>query len=399
MQVTKNNFQNVLFYIFLFFVFWGVIKTEDNSNTAIYFVTVIYMVAFIIGRVLTKKSLFITVDVNLLIALIFIFCWGYGVLVGILNGNSAEYIVRNFSGMLLYPLLLLLVSNLKLSHSKLVSFLLVISCMVSVLNLISYIVLFVFQLGVNEIWSKIPILNAYWIGIEDGSFSLIYSATKLMMIIYAYALYNFLYYKKYFSWWTLIIIAIGCIVIVVTKSGGVALQWIATTMIMFFSLISKKVSIKSLFFIGCLMCVLLLLIMISNFNPVGEIFSHEDGGNVVRYMEIEYIMENLTIEGAGLGATYGAIGKSYGIEVIYLDLLYKLGLVSLLIYGIYIYSFFKSIKLLNKTKGDWKDAVPLALLGYIWYSFGNPALFSGGRVLAHILALLMIKKRSYNEES
>ena len=392
MQILKNNFQNVLFYIYLFFVFWGVIKTEDNSNTAIYFITVIYMVTFIIGRLLTRNKLFIIIDVNLLIASIFCFCWGYGVLVGVLNGNSFDYILRNFSGMLLYPLLLLLINNLKLSNNNLAVFLLVISCMVSALNLISYIALFVFHLGFFEIWINIPILNACKIGEDVGGFYLIYSATGLMMIIYVYALYNFLYYKKYFSWCTVVIIAIGCIVIIVTKSGGFALQLIATSIFMVFALFDKNISIKSLVFIVCSTGVLLLLMTTSDFNPIEEIFSHDDGGNIIRYMQIEYILNNLKIEGAGLGATYGAVGRSYGVEVIYLDLLYKLGLVSLLIYGIYIYTFFKSIQLLNRTKGDWKDAVPMALMGYIWYSFGNPNLFAGTSIIAHILALLMIKK-------
>ena len=74
-----------------------------------------------------------------------------------------------------------------------------------------------------------------------------------------------------------------------------------------------------------------------------------------------------------------------------MDLMYKLGLFSVGIFGVYAYMLLEAMKLLKTRSGNAYDSMPLAMLGFIFFAFGNPVLFSGSSVLSCVLALIMIE--------
>lgn len=91
--------------------------------------------------------------------------------------------------------------------------------------------------------------------------------------------------------------------------------------------------------------------VIKDINSFEVVFGAHNGGNRVRYEQINYVLLHLFILGHGLGTEYGEIGKGYAIEVIYLDIIYKFGIAVIPIFYAYFFTFMKAIKLMKKGTG------------------------------------------------
>lgn len=370
---------------------WGMMKTKNESNEGFYLITVVYFLLFIIC--LSGNKFKCCMDIMSLIPLMMIGVWCYGCIFGIIHGNNIRYVLRNFSGMLLYILVYFFNSaNIKIERIN--KLLLRLSVCLSILTPIAYFFLFVIPDQRGWFVLKIPFLNAFATGIELTGFAVVYSGTHcLLTISYGYCLYQCINRDKYINKYLLFAVFDILVAVAFGKSGGLELEILMMTGVMIFFPFLKKITSKKTILLILGITAFILFINRVGLKPLLSIFDPGDEGNSTRYGQINYIFNNLSIFGHGLGAEYIAIKKGYGIEFIYGDLLYKFGIFGVIPIVIYFYTLIKSIKILAKSHGDWSDIIPFALMGYTFYALGNPVLFSGSSVISHILALIYIKEK------
>jgi hypothetical protein len=76
------------------------------------------------------------------------------------------------------------------------------------------------------------------------------------------------------------------------------------------------------------------LYLLSSFETFLKLYSSEIAGNVTRSVQLEYIIADLNLFGRGLGSSvtgYNVGGRTYGLELSYLNLIHKLGVFAIFI--------------------------------------------------------------------
>ena len=381
--MKQFRFKNLILFLYLFFCVWG-IKSVDESNTYIYLLTVLvsgYTILHIFSTKYGKLEMPCRYEIVMMVT--FVLTYIYGIILGFIRGNEQQYVLRNFAGMVLY-LACFIIANLDLKMAMVKKFVKYMGITLTILTPTVYCLVFV-------VWKleilNIPIINSFQTGVQDWGYTLEYYGIVMLFASYAYAMYQVMYYSKYR--YCLLMGLEAFLICFLTLSGGRVLELIALT---FFGVLGLAKSKRS----SSNRIIVIVMFVLAVFTiPIIAIwiFGRNDGGNQDRYRQIDFILHNLSFWGKGLGATYKQLDKGYGIETVYLDLIYKLGIFALPIYVIYISSFFMSYNLLSKSEGDWIDIMPITFMGYLWYSFGNPNLFSGGNIILHIVSLEIISAR------
>lgn len=387
----KISFLHLISYIYIVAGLWGLINT-DNTNTAFYVFTVGYVFAVMCFMVASNGNLTLRCNKVNRIPIMMVVIWLFGFLVGILKQNNISYMVRNFAGLFLYLVFYFLV-GVRLNLKTVEKIIVVLSSVVIIFTLIVYVML---RLSMINIVQSLPFVNCFMLNLDEtGYISVWYNAISLLPLGYVCCLHKCFHSGKY-SFKDLFIIA-GSLGVMMTcaRTGGVEIMILGMTAIVYISEFGFRVQ-KSFLFIGATAVAVVTLFFIwKGINPFVVIFGAADGGNSVRYRQIEYILSNLSVLGHGLGAEYTAIGKGYGIEVIYLDLVYKFGVAVIPIFYSYIYTFVQAIKFIRQGNGGYKEAIPLALMSYTFIALGNPVLFSATSVLCHVIALMIIEQKKY----
>lgn len=385
----KNNVINTVTNFYIFAGLYGLIVV-NNTNERFYLFTVIYVGLLFFLCMFNFRKLRIpgrsAID---LLPMLFIFTWGYGFLIGLLKSNNISFALRNFSGLLLYFVFYLFIGiGVDVQAIK------KIVCMIVILVAIFTPLTFgVVKIGhVMEI-RKIPLLNCFYLNYDDlGNVFVMYYCVSFLIAGYAICLYKCVYNNKYLGKHMLGCVYFLSVIMVCSRCGGTEAALLGMTFIIIAIAVRTRLTIK-LFLIAMFSTVFICLFLVaSGINPFQKIFGMVDSGNIVRYSQINYILKNLSFVGKGLGAEYTSIGKGYAIEVQYLDMLYKFGIFSLVIYGGYLITFYKAIKLLKKGNGNILYVIPLALLGGNFIGLGNPVLFSTNTIFSHIVSLLLIKQ-------
>ena len=145
------------------------------------------------------------------------------------------------------------------------------------------------------------------------------------------------------------------------------------------------------------------LIIERRLGIVNDIFSVSSSGNSKRYYQFQLVFERFKALGNGLGSrmdyavvnTAGSIREidSYGLEVSYLNLIDKFGILAFPLIYIFAYSYLKPVSMLAKGRGSTEfNIMTIGLLGYLFVALGNPVLFSPYNVVLHIISLLFLKK-------
>jgi hypothetical protein len=394
-EKQKESLFSIVTYVFIFLMLFSINgdNGKDSVLNADYVFSAIYILLSSLIIFGSRKSIK-EHSVISFFPLIFILLWLYGITLGIIKGNQFSFIVRNFAGMALYVLFYIF-RRCKMSFEVLKNLLLSLSFFVVFLTFISYF--FVYVLNMNGFRSGNQIITS--------SKAVLYSMREVSFVGFAYCLKRWLLDKKKF------LSLIYCffvyfVIFVCEKSGGDELALLSITFLIFilhFSyVLSKNKKIRLLIFFASSLSIVAILLLIPN-SPLIKLFSFEDSGNAIRYKEIDYILNNFSIFGNGLGAVFDSrIGTKYAggyaIEVIYLNIFHKFGILAILIIFMVVVSLFLCIKLIFDNPKSVNSVIPLSLLGYMISSIGNPMLFSPSNIVLHILAIILIDSLSTNKQ-
>lgn len=389
----KLNLIKVVSYIYIFCVMWGVFVV-NASQDLLYIMTVLFVLVQCLLLIGSNAKFKIYSGKTEYICLIILTAWLYGIIVGILRGNNVKFVFRNFAGLSLF-FLIYIIKNMRLSLKNILNLVLFISTLEAVLLPIAYICL---RMGIYGIYQKIPIISCLELNLDEtGYIGILFNSCSMIFVGYIFCLYKCLYLGKIFSKYMVVVIYDALVIMICSRMGGMELALLGLTALMVFAFAGRRMNKWgfTICLIGMLTAVMGMIIL--NINPIAIIFGRADSGNNERYRQINYVLSHFSAWGHGLGAEYTELGKGYAIEVIYVDLVYKLGLMSIPILGTYAYIMLNAIKILKKTEGNAYDSIPLGLTGCLFFSFGNPFLFSGVSVLSCIIAMLTIeniRKRS-----
>ena len=121
-------------------------------------------------------------------------------------------------------------------------------------------------------------------------------------------------------------------------------------------------------------------------------------GNAVRFEQFDKLIEDITWMGRGFGAPLSSgYARSaqfpYGFELSFVNIVHKLGVLSLLYFAFLVYSGFAVW--LSKAANAERYAC-LALLAYLFPSIGNPIVFAVECVFLHALALYVATRRRHD---
>lgn len=132
-------------------------------------------------------------------------------------------------------------------------------------------------------------------------------------------------------------------------------------------------------------------IVIRGINPF-----YEDGGNSTKMQQITLVLQEISkhlITGSGLGVNYDQLGRESSLEVVYFDLLNKMGIIG---FGVFIFTIFvyPIIKVINK--GLQKKNIYLFLVFWIslFITLGtNPYIVSslGMLIIAIVYSFFLLE--------
>ena len=345
------------------------------------------------------------------VALLFLICWLYGVVVGLLSGNKVNYIFANFAGMIFYILYFIMI-RFNVSKEKLFNLLL----FASMINLASNLLVKIFQtlLGGQIIDNKIisAIFGTFTTGSSTGQLRLLNINQLVIFVLLSVLLFRFLQISsrnKHCDNYVLrcsiapafILIFLSLYVLVfMSASKGYMLAVIFILSTFFYSTVfNKSFTFGSLFkfFVGCVFCVVFygILESLKFSNIIFQMFAQSDESNVIRYIQLAGMIQDLTLLGNGLGAEISGMirnqAKPYGFELTYINLIHKIGILSIPLFWCYFYSLYKAIIELRKQESWHYGAAALGSLCFLFPSIGNPMLFSPQMVALHCAALFLLR--------
>jgi hypothetical protein len=131
-------------------------------------------------------------------------------------------------------------------------------------------------------------------------------------------------------------------------------------------------------------------------NIITAMFDNNDTANILRYEQLFYLLNDLTIFGKGLGAVIPEysrnLEKPYGFELSYLNLIHKFGVFSLVLIILYCVTLIKAFKNIVKGYNVKYAVIAIGAMCYLLPSIGNPLLFAPQAVVLNCLALYIIRK-------
>ncbi len=368
--------------IYLYSCLWG-LWGEGGSQELLYIITIAFFAFNVIAHIIQGDIKYRFGKRTDKIATILIAVWLYGFVIGIIRGNNRLFIIRNFAGLLLYSIVFILnnsnINLLRLQKGVLfLSFLSAITIPIAfyLINYANYPVAILERIGIG---TNTPV---------NGKVTIWMSNHSLIFISYGFCLFKCIYNHKWISIYSICVLIEAVIVYFCARSGGILLELFAITAAIIYGPIKQKTK-KWRYIIYIFVALIGICIL---YKPVVELFDVvNDESNIIRLAQIKYIFQHLSIFGHGLGAQYSEIGKGYGIEVIYLDLLYKFGIFSFVILGIYVYTVIKAIRLIQRISKNAYNSMAVSFMGYLFVALGNPVLFAGASVVSHVLSLIIIE--------
>jgi hypothetical protein len=322
------------------------------------------------------------------------FSWCYGVLVGLLNGVEVSYVFSNFAGLSLYVLFYIFYFSVDLDVSKKALFFSAIcSC---IFGFYSVYDSFASVGGGGE-------LNQVGLaGIRT-----LYSATFLYVAPFLFVCLVRLFLQKKCGsgfksdlkagFWLLIF---GFTLVVPAMSKGFILVFVFMFILIFIegysSALRSLVIGKNLFIMTFLVFLAgtLLLLFTDFYNVIFFSFSSGEGSNSVRSEQFDYLLSEWSFSGAGLGSSlisgYRRDDAGYGFELTYINLVNKLGILSIPLFFSYVSVLFFGFKFFffdgKRVTGAWV----LGLMAFLIPGAGNPLLLAPVFVFMHFIAIMLI---------
>lgn len=378
---------------------------STNLSTSIYYAFFAVFIGLFVVYIFSRMKLVKLQTVDL-IALSFILVWIYGIIIGLIRGNERQYVFANFAGMVCYFMYFIFV-NYRIDSNKLIKIILLSGLL---LSLLSSLGMLSYQTGI-----RIPSFLSGNITFSSTGQIRIYTATlPIAFSLLGISFYQILYNNKDFhflnlhkkSYALLLFIISFFSIFIVTASKGFTLGGIFIIFIIFLFSYGSQIARKKLH-ISFVLFILLLLFGIITFNQLGyfniitEMFSNEDIANIARYTQLDYIIDDITFWGNGLGSIVpGFISNRespYGYELIYFNIIHKFGIFSIILFFNWIYMFIYLYRKCWNKKNIVNNVIMLSSLGYLFTSIGNPIVFHPSLVMMNAITLYHIKIEKLNE--
>ena len=403
---------------------WSIVTfgiLASNLNTSFYYL-------IFIGTIFTT-SIFKIVNLRFSIRLIklqfldlipggFLLIWFYGMCLGLLNDNKIEFIVRNFAGMTLYLIYYVFLNN---KTTKETIFRVVYSA--SIIVIINTIILSILANLLNINIFKSPIIQILFGELIGGSSTgqsriffvgqiVIFVASSVtasrLIQVHRYSkrcqhssktkwINNFFKLKSRLLAIVIIIVSFYALLIV-PASKGYFLGAICLSISLAVGLQVFRLKKKGhLLYLTIAIVLITFLFILGYENIASAIFDKNDIANIARYKQLEFLLNDITVFGKGLGAEVPGYFRNdklpYGFELIYVNLFHKFGIFATVLVSNYIYSFYQAAKSLQKKEIELKySAASLGAMCFIFPSLGNPLLYHPQLVILHCFALLLIRK-------
>lgn len=398
-SIKKTKTQYIFFVFFTLLCFTSLPSLDSSSDnsasdsTLIQYLIIIAFIAISLFRYGIKRLLQKSINYNFIdfIPIIFLIVWLYGVFVGLINAVPEKYVFRNFGGMIFYVtfyFFYIIPINLK-TISKSIFF----NSYIGIPIIFYFVYL---SLTGNDVRN---------VGGERVIFCFLQMIIFIpFVIIFGNAFFSIGENKKYIiltSTLSLIVISILCYFtsVVISFSKGMILASFAIILLIILFRIANGMKPKIVlnFFLAIIVFIG-ILIYFDLFTLLGLLFSNKEVSNATRSLQSEYLIDDLTFLGRGLGSGLTNVNYTraddapYAFELTYLNLFHKFGFMAIFLFISYIYTFWKIFKLFGKDPDrNFKGLLCLGLMAYVFPSIGNPFLFSPFAIICHLITLYIIK--------
>ena len=363
----------------------GIIFSIDLNSRALY-ITFFVIMALAVVVVIVNKSILIPKNntINFII-LSLLFVWSYGVIVGLLNGNNIVNIVSNFAGLLLYSLYYAF-HVLRVDYIRIVKAVL----LASLISLFFGFVLGIYNIVFSE--SLVSLINTRIIIFGNMMTYVIIYAWSLASLISPSTLVDpFLQQLNLSKKKAVSLLIISMLTIFFSWSKGFLLSMIVVTLIIFLLMykryLFRTITHKNvLYFFTAIIFLLPFIIFTGYIDLFTSIFDKSDISNQVRLYQLTYLINDLTLFGNGAGALIQGYGNnSYGVEMVYVNIVHKYGLISIFIFlGIIL----TVAKILLKFRFSFLlMSILFSFMMYLLPSLGNPILLAPLSVILHVVVL------------
>ncbi|GAA5503028.1 hypothetical protein Dxin01_02777 [Deinococcus xinjiangensis] len=354
------------------------------------------LLGLVLGRIRRDPTLNVVYARWLVIPVLMLFLWGYGVLSGLLQNNNPQFIVRNNAGMIAYALAIPLfffprrVNVIKLLNA---GGLLVMGATL-LLHVLSKLIGWDVESGLSER------IFGPTVGAGGYRWGRIFFYTQYLVCVPMVLSLTALLSKGFGLWQRAISLATLAgslyVLMVISMSKGMVLAVLFTLALL----------VTCFFFAGrrrgLITSALVPLLLFGGVSYVAatpdnvisrSFFSADDLSNGPRFEQVRYLVGDTTILGQGLGATIPgytrAKGLDYGFELSYLAVFHKFGVFGLIPLLAYALTLLMIIRLVWQRRLSVRDGAALgAGMSFLMPAVGNPGLFSIQEVLTHSLVML-----------
>jgi len=330
---------------------------------------------------------------------VYILVFGFGIIVGFTRGNDPALIFHDFLGTLLFALYYVLFYFLPQQRTVMVKLIVRLSYLATIEMAIS---LFQYKMGSVYGWP----LSAMDVNRYTQSVT---SVIEILVIVCGMiSIWNVLEHNSCILLNAIFAIISFWIVVLGNDRGGylLAYSFSAIFLIIPYVISKGRGNYHNLIIVLCgcfLVFVSFAIIQLTKDDSIyHRIFDMNDWGNRIRLIQFKMVFGRLRLFGNGLGALYTKdyLNNRMGhvIEVSYLDIIDKYGLLSMPIFVGYIKDYWKNVKVLSQRRGDGKRAiVSLGLLSYLLVAVGNPVLYLAYNVICHCISIYISEEDRQSE--
>lgn len=312
--------------------------------------------------------------------------WVIASLNGVINGADASNALRNFFGMNLFIIMILIYASSP-----------TLKTIESAIFLSNFAVFSALLIALRDFS-----LSSYLISLADKDFRLTYSAAGIISVptisICVYRLFEpkDFYFRSNYLYILQLLIALTTAFIIFSK--GVFLTIFLVVSIHLISVLpytlNMKITYKRLFFLGLYFGFLMAILLSPILDTLVFLYSNREGSNSVRSEQFWYLINELSFGGAGLGTElksgYKRDELGYGFELTLLNLIQKMGILALAYFSIIITCILTSTYKIFRRNNILPPLLSLScmLASLVSGSF-NPLLFAPFSVILQLIGIYL----------
>lgn len=396
-MIKDDIVNNILFFFFFLILI--------NHNLEILNTDYAYIGVFILILALVLNLFKFTLYKSTIsyLVLLSLFSWLYGLILGFINSNPLEAILRNFAGISFYSFFFILKIN-KNTYKKMINFIAysAVALMLILLPKINFFALNSFIFNSNSLFMEVgsSAIRSLW----SSHLSLIICLNSLTVFFIlkpnftsnSIKILNLIKYFKFFLYFLTLI--------VIFKSGSKGF-WLAYFFCNVILIFSALINIKWFSLIRVFSLSMIFIYTLYYFyNEISEILKNliylELNVYTNRLEQFDELYNEITFFGKGLGgflnSGYSRDTLNYGFELTVMNIFHKLGIFSLPLLLIFILPILICIYNLFTFKNYFNSLISLNLISFSIPGLFNPLLYSPINVVLHVLSIFILFPNFYN---